>query len=104
MSYEPTANEDIVMEVSSESIDLSVLVSEYLRLRTLYLGRPQPKTVPDQETLDFYNAFITTEIQSLISDIITLYYRIKPIYEVGLLPSKYDDEYTKLQTFVIANE
>jgi hypothetical protein len=100
MSYEATVNEDIVKQVTDKEIDLSVLVAEYITLRTAWFNRPQPKTTPDQETLNFWNAEIEIENAGLMGEITALYYRLKPIYEAGLLPSKYEDEYQQLESFV----
>jgi len=100
MDYEATANEDIVRAVNSTDIDLSALVAEYITLRDAWFNRPQTKTVPDQETLIHWNEFIELENADLETNIRSLYLRLKPIYEAGLLPSKYEDEYQQLETFV----
>lgn len=101
MSYEATTNEDIVRRVDSTDIDLAALVQEYLTLKDMYFNRPQAKTVPDQETLDHWNEYIDIENQDLENNIRALYYNIKPIYDAGLLPTKYHDEYNQLETFVL---
>ena len=103
MTYEATANEDIVKKVDSQDIDLSALVQEYVTLKDEYQSRPQTKSTPDQETLDFYNDFVNTELGDLFSRISALFSKIKPIYEAGLLPSKYEDEYLQLESFVNGN-
>jgi hypothetical protein len=100
MGYEATANEDVVIQTNDREVDLSALVDEYLTLKTEYQDRPQVKTVPDQETLNYYNAFIVLENVDLETRITVLFYRLKPIYEAGLLPSKYNDEYQQLENFV----
>ena len=101
MTYEPTANEDIVNEVTIESIDLSVLIQTYLKLRTAWLNREQPKTVPDQDTLALWNMEVENRNAGLEGQINELYYSIKPIHDAGLLPSKYEDEYQQLETLVL---
>lgn len=101
MIYEATANEDIIKEVTDVEIDLSLIISEYQRLKVQYLNQPQLKTVPDEETLAFYNNDVEVNINFLKSNIEALYYRVKPIYEAGFLPDKYHDEYAQLENLVI---
>lgn len=100
MGYEPTANEDVVIQTNDKNIDLTVLIQEYSALKAEYLGLPQVKTTPDQETLNLYNAQVEEETLFLMNRIVDFYNRIKPIKDAGLLPSKYDNEYQQLENLV----
>lgn len=106
IEYFTTDDEDIVQKIDtgSENIDLSVLVQEYLDLKTEYQALPEIKDIPDEETLDFWNEIKMIDRAGGEVDIkekaSILLEKIKPIYEAGLLPDKYKDEYQQLINFV----
>lgn len=104
MSYEATANEDIVNKIDVEPIDLTTYVSAYLILEDRWTNRSQVKTTPDQETLDFWNDNIgglrVSEEAAIRADAKILYNMLIPIYNAGLIPSKYNDELLRLKNFV----
>ena len=95
MSYEATAKEDIVREINSKNVDLTVYIQRFLDYKTQLQVLPQIKTVPDTETLELYNIHAENEQSELNRQIVDLYNDMKPIKDAGLLPSKYDYEYTQ---------
>jgi len=103
-TYEPTADPDVVNKVESKGVDLSQYINTYLDLEQQWENRPQLKTVPDQETLDFWNEYRQSEIE-ITEDVIRmkareLYDDLIPIYEAGLIPGKYYDDLIRLQNFI----
>jgi len=100
MSYEATVNEDIVLDVSSREIDLIVLIQSFTNLKTQLQSLPSQKSTPDAETLVLYNQWVDDQLRDTNSAISQLYLDVKPIKDAGLLPSKYDDEYTQLENYV----
>ena len=62
------------------------------------------KTIPDQETLFYWNAEQEDIYRGLVLEIknraFVLYNRIKPIYDAGLLPDRYHIRYLQLETYV----
>jgi len=100
MSYEPTANEDIVLDISSREIDLAVIIQRYQDLKVRLQTLPVLKIAPDAETLEIYNRYVDDSLRDTNSSIFELYAKVKPIKDAGLLPSKYDDEYQLLENYV----
>ena len=104
--YSGTTDPDIVNkgELTVTEIDLAVYVNRYLTLRNQYLSLPETKSTPDAETLAFYNAVITSQNEvetAWIKEQATeLYIDLQPIYEAGLLPAEYEDEYQQLENFI----
>jgi hypothetical protein len=105
ISYIPTADPTVVVKQEQSDIDLAALTAQYLALRTEYLNLPDyQKTVPDQETLDFWNSEMDIQYSNARFEIkigaTNLLLKVQPIYEAGLLPVQYHDEYNTLVNFV----
>jgi len=100
MSYTPTTNEDIILNISSKEIDLSTLIQRYQNLKAELQELPSRKDIPDDETLEIYNQWVDGVIENTNSRIVDLYNRIKPIKDAGLLPSKYDSKYAQLEQYI----
>lgn len=104
--YSGTTDPDIVdkYETTTEEIDLSVYITEYLSIKNEYLALPELKTVPDAETLRAYNEqigdLINYETEILKIKATALYNQLQPIYDAGLLPAQYNDEYAQLVAFI----
>ena len=66
MTYEKTDNPNIIKQTQTieSSIYIDKLEKEISDLQTQIKDIPEPKTKPDQETLDFYNDNIGMEIDS----------------------------------------
>jgi len=103
--YEETSDDSVVLRIETIDVQLQALVDEYLSLKAEYMNLPDwKKTVPDMDTLYFWNS----EQQLLHFDLVheikgraaVLLSRITPIYDAGLLPDRYYDEYDQLINFV----
>lgn len=105
-TYTPGDTEDQVIrsEMESEKLDLTEYIAEFRRIKSALQEVPDIKTMPDQETLDHWLAFVYQPGQDekavLDSQAVILYNNVKPIKDAGLLPSKYDDEYQQLENYV----
>ena len=100
-----TADETKVLKVDDQEIDLAALIAQYQALKTEYLNLPDyNKTVPDQETLDFWNTEMSIQWSNQAAEIKTqagiLLSKVDPIRDAGLLPSQFEDEYQLLYNFV----
>lgn len=106
IEYFTTDNENIIEKVDTDSvnIDLSSLIDRYLALKSEFQALPEEKITPDQETLDFWNEKIILEkviLEDRIKNEARILYRdVKPIFDAGLLPEKYEDEYLQLENFI----
>ena len=104
--YYPTVNPDVVekRETESTNVDLQQYIDRYLSLEQEWQDRPKLKTVPDQETLDFWNNNIgnlrLVEEANIMIEAGRLYDELLPIYELGLIPLKYNDELLRLKNFL----
>lgn len=104
MGYIPTENDSIILKTTETTIDLDKYITRYQIIKESYLTLPEEKTTPDQETLDKYN----NEVGILREDLLyrlkvqaaSLYHDLKPIHDAGLLPSRYEDEYNQLESFI----
>lgn len=104
-TYEPTSDPNVVEKSTVEEVDMSQLVGEYQTLKTEYQAIPDwEKTVPDQETLDFWNSeqenLHVGTIADLKSRAQVLKSKIDPIRNQGLFPAQYEDEYQQLVNFI----
>ena len=101
--YRETSDPYVVEKTAVSEIELPQLIAEYISLKAEWDGRPVRKTAPDQETLDFFNAEFDQEDAAIRFNIkqgaIMLLAKVKPIYDAGLLPTEYNDEYALLETF-----
>lgn len=102
--YLPGETEDDVIKVDSKDLDLTVFIEMYQQLELELKALEQHKDTPDQETLDYWNQSVDDRNAgnqaSIDERAVFLYEAITPIKDAGLLPSKYDDEYNKLQNYV----
>ena len=102
--YTPGVDEDHIVKSTDKDVDLTILVQEFNTLKDRLQALPVAKTVPDQETLDHWNQTTATEAGAEKEHIdemaILLYEEATNIKNAGLLPSKYDDEYTQLENYV----
>ncbi len=101
--YSATGDPDVVDKTTTKTVTLTISngVDKYLELEQRWLNRIQAKTVPDQETLDYYNeSFVDTEEEIIRIEAQQLYNDMNPIYEAGLLPPQYEDEYFRLKNFL----
>lgn len=102
--YISSGSEEIIIKQTSSEINLTPLVQEYLFLKSSLQNLPSIKDTPDQETLDYWNSvhssIFETEKRNLDSQIIDLYNKIKPIYDAGLFPSKWNTQYQQLENYV----
>jgi hypothetical protein len=95
--YTPGPYEDKVIKTTEEekTLDLTVFIAKFVRLRDALQEIPKIKTEPDQETLDFWLAFAYQEGQDtkdgLDAQAVELYNEITAIKNADLLPSKYDN-------------
>ena len=105
-TYTPGDNEDHVIKTDavSEDLDLTEFIEAFKRIKSALQDIPAIKTTPDQETLDHWLAFVYVpgqdEKATLDVQAVELYNAVKPIKDVGLLPSKYDDEYQQLENYI----
>lgn len=101
----PNPEEILRSEVKEDLLDLQGLVLRYQDLETRFKAVPKLKTAPDQETLDYFNNAVFLERKSLLADLLKeadlLYQDLRSIYQAGILPVKYLDEYLKLENFVL---
>lgn len=104
--YKPGINEDQVVKTTESilPIDLTVFIAKFVKLKKALQELPKAKLKPDQETLDQWINTVYDEGQ-VYKGIIDeqareLYMEITAIKNAGLLPSKYDDEYKQLETYV----
>jgi len=106
ITYTAGSDEDHIIKwtETDQDLDLSNLIAEFIRLKGELQSLPKIKTVPDQDTLDFWNNYVLTEVVAdkdrLDNEVIILYNEAKAIRDVGLLPSKYYDEYDQLENYV----
>jgi len=79
-NYSPTENPDVVNKVytGSTSIDLQGYADEYQRIKEDYLRG----------------------IATAKADARKLYTDLKPIHDLGLLPSKFNTAYAQLEAFI----
>jgi len=105
-TYTSGLNEDHIIKTESidHDLDLTFYIKRFNNIKANLQSIPKKKTVPDQETLDHWTSTIYEEGQMnkilLNEKVIRLYNQIKLIKDVGLLPSKYDEEYQQLETYV----
>jgi hypothetical protein len=104
-TYIATADESIVIKQDSGEVDLSALIAQYQSLRTEYQNLPDyNKTVPDQETLDFWNTEMRIQWDNLATEIKyragLLLAQVQPIRDAGLFPAAWEDQYQQLVNFV----
>lgn len=107
--YLPTADDGVVIKRTDEEQPLQVFIDEFLSMKQEYLNLPDhEKTVPDQETLAYWNAEMgihTADLRNTIRNrAIILKGRIDPIRDAGLLPARFEDEYQQLVTFINTTE
>lgn len=92
---------------SLDPVDLAPLITEYLDIKQTLLTRPNIKTAPDQETLDFYNEAVRTERDRILAAVLIrargLYEILKPINDQGILPAEYLDGFNELEAFINNN-
>ncbi len=102
-TYLPTADDGIVTKRHDSTIELQQLIDQYVSLKNEWQNRPDRKTVPDQEALDFWNAEFDQEDGTIRYNIkqgaFQLYLKVQPIYLAGLLPARFEDEYLQLEIF-----
>lgn len=96
--------EDDVIKLVGTDIDLTQFTVAFIEIKQGLQNLEDYKTVADQETLDFWNQGVddrnTDEKARLDTRAIDLYVEATAIRDVGLLPSKYEDEYQQLKTYV----
>ena len=102
--YRATSDPNVVERTAVMEYDLQDMIDTYIALKAEWDNRPVRKTVPDQETLDFWlttfdqeDAYIRNNIKKGAQK---LYDQVKPVYDAGLLPIAYDAQYFQLETFV----
>ena len=107
-TYTAGIDEDHVVKTTEtdSELDLSYFINQYTRIKSGIQSLPKVKTSPDQETLDHWNS-VVVEDGNLQKGILNnqakaLYEVLKPIYNAGLIPSKYNDEYQQLENYVNA--
>lgn len=104
--YTASGDPNIINKETSQgtTINLAEYITIYQGLKADYQAVKKLKDIPDQDTLDFWNAEVTINGQLAIETIkgqATLLYRdLKPIKDAGLLPAIYDDEFNTLETFI----
>jgi len=96
---------EVVKTTSSEIVlDLTVFINKFIELRDALLELPKIKTVPDQESMDYWNAAVYEEGQNYKAytdkEAIELYQEVTAIKDAGLLPDKYNDEYQQLEGYI----
>ena len=105
-TYTPGANEDEVIKTTEtdRTLDLTKLTTEFQRLKAELQSLPEVKTVPDQDTLAFWNERAVPESEqekhNIDQQAIALYDEADAVRGAGLLPAKYEDEYQQLKTYV----
>lgn len=105
-TYTPGATEDDVIKTTeaSQDIDLTVFIEKFQSLKNALQNLPKLKTVPDQESMSYWNDVIYEEGQThkvfIDAEAVELYNEATAIKDAGLLPSKYDDEYSQLEDYV----
>jgi hypothetical protein len=105
-TYTPGDNEDHVIksDLVSEDLDLTQFIAAFKQIKAALQEIPDEKTTPDQETLDYWTAVVyipgQDDKKSLDDKAVELYNEVKPVKDAGLLPSKYDDEYQQLESYV----
>lgn len=105
-TYTPGSNEDHVIKTDSvsEDLDLTQFIEAFKRIKAALQEIPSEKVSPDQETLEYWTAMVYVlgqdDKKSLDNQAVELHNEVKPIKDVGLLPSKYDDEYQQLDNYV----
>ena len=105
-TYKPGANEDHVIRTESidHDLDLTIYIKNFKNIKAGLESIPKSKTKPDQETLDHWMGTVYVDGQAdkerLDEQTVSLYGQIKPIKDVGLLPSKYDNEYKQLENYI----
>ena len=97
-------NKVVVMRTDVE-LNLDDLVADYQSIKQAVVSLSRPnKTVPDQETLDFWNdaqdAIYYGEFHVLKVRAGALFVKVKAIRDAGLLPAEYEDEYQQLVNFI----
>ena len=104
ITYEENSDDGLVTKIQTSDIELQQLIDQYIALRDEYQALGDVlKTVPDQETLDLWNAIKGAENIQVEDNIKvgaqSLYQQVQPIYNAGLLPTRYHDEYLQLEQF-----
>jgi hypothetical protein len=104
-TYIATADPTVVIKQDQADIDLTALIQQYQSLKQEYLSLPDyNKTIPDQETLDFWNTEMSimwdSQAQVIKTAAAILLSKVQPIYDAGLLPVQYEDDYNLLVNFV----
>lgn len=104
-TYIATADPNVVVKRDDQDIDLSAYIAQFLSLKQEYLDLPDfNKTVPDQETLDYWNSEMQLQWEGQAATIryaaSQLLDKVTPIRDAGLLPSQFEDEYLQLYNFV----
>lgn len=105
-TYTPGDNEDHVVKTTEtdHDLDLTIYIKRFKQIKSGLQAIPGAKTTPDQETLDHWMSTVYVDGQEdkerLDEQSVKLYDEMKPIKDAGLLPSKYDDEYQQLESYV----
>ena len=80
------------------------LINRHIDIINSYESLPKTKTAPDKETLKYYNEYSKElreiELPIIKQKAIDLYSDLKGIYESGLLPEKYENEYFKFKNII----
>jgi len=101
--YTGTADPNEVNKSTTNTTTLIISngVDKYLELEDRWTNRIRAKTVPDQETLDYWNeSFVEDEEAAIRAEAQVLYDELWPIYQAGLLPPQYEDELLRLKLFL----
>lgn len=105
--YLSTADDGIVVKRDDATIELQQLIDQYISLKQELQNLPDwTKTVPDAETLQFWNTeqemINSQHVDQIKFAAIDLYGKVKPIYDSGLLPTRFHDEYFQLENYINA--
>jgi hypothetical protein len=106
--YNTTSDESIIEKVVTEDIDLQHIVDTFLALKAELQALPDwKKTVPDLETLNYWNSEQKLLHADLVHEIVfgaqNLKNQADPIRDAGLWPSQWEDEYQQLVNFINDN-
>lgn len=104
--YTQGQNEDVVIKTTEtdKTLDLTVFIRKFVQLRNALQALPARKTVPDIDSMRHWNESVYVEGQeqkiNIDVEVVELYNEITAIKDAGFLPSKYDDDYQQLETYV----
>ena len=104
-TYLETADDSEVIKQTSIVMDIDAIADEYTALKVEFQEIPDwNKTIPDAETLAYWNAEMEQVHANLVHEIKMragiLLERLTPIRDAGFLPDRYEDKYTQLVNFV----